>query len=73
MPWAFLVRISSDHKIKADGLGTHARKQKPDIKEGDILLAIDGVSVAHQHPRCLLEKLLWGRQGSDVQLSLQAS
>ena len=47
--------------------------QEKRIKEGDILLAINGVSVAHQHPKCLLEKLLWGRQGSDVQLTLQAS
>jgi hypothetical protein len=43
------------------------------VKEGDILLAVNGLSVEQSHGKALSENLLWGAQNSQVKLTLQSA
>lgn len=43
------------------------------VKEGDVLLAVNGLSLEQSHARALSENLLWGEQHSTVRLTLQSS
>jgi hypothetical protein len=43
------------------------------VKEGDILLAVNGLRVEQSHGKALSENLLWGAQNSQVNLTLQSA
>ena len=43
------------------------------VKEGDILLAVNGLNVEQSHGKALSENLLWGAQNSQVNLTLQSA